>query len=416
MYSNHFYNMDSSEVLSLFEKYHYLTATEEEKERLFKWIREEGTDEEIKAMMDKAWEGFHDDGILFTETESENMLQNILYREGPAYDEDISRPQEKRSGYAIKLALALMLVFLIAGGGFYYHLTSSKGEKQIAQNTPELQNDVKPGGNKAILTLGNGHTIMLDSIQNGDLAHQGTTKIIKTGAGQLIYKTNNNHAVGRAKMALNTLNTPRGGQYQIILPDGSRVWLNAASALTFPTAFTGNTREVTLKGEAYFEIAEDADKPFNVHVSPGRIGKGMIVHVLGTHFDIKAYENEPSIKTTLTSGAIKISKGKESRLLHPNDQANIAWDKDPIEVSKVNVEDVIAWKNGFFHFNGEDMGAIMRKLERWYDVTVSYKNGIPSGHYTGIISRNTNLSEVLKMLQLSGVLFSLQGKEIIVLS
>jgi len=304
-------------------------------------------------------------------------------------------------------AAAAVLLLLASGSYFFLHHAHSKTElASIKKNT--LINDIAPGGNKAILTLSNGKKIILDSLHNGVVTQQGNSKIVKLNNGKLEYQSEKSKM--ESAVQYNTVVTPRGGQYQLVLADGSKVWLNAASSIHFPTAFTGNERNVEITGEAYFEVAHNATMPFHVKVN------NMDVEVLGTHFNINAYDDEGVMKTTLLEGSVKVSEGNESIFITPGEQAEVGNSSDNIEVKKdVDLDEVVAWKNGKFIFNNSDLKSIMRQLERWYNIDVVYKSKIPDEEFIGIISRNVNISEILKMLETTGaVQFEIDGRKIIV--
>jgi transmembrane sensor len=243
-------------------------------------------------------------------------------------------------------AAAAILLLIASGSYFFLNHQHSKTPVASVENKV-LINDAAPGGNKAILTLANGSEIILSNAKNGALTQQGNTKVVKLEDGKLAYQSGKINAP--IAIEYNTVSTPRGGQYQLTLSDGSKVWLNAESEITFPTAFTGKERKVVIKGEAYFEVAHDATKPFEVTAN------GMEVQVLGTHFNINAYEDEKSVKTTLLQGSVKVSKGNESVLIVPGEQARINNSDNEISVKKeVNLDQVMAWKNGLFNFNEAD--------------------------------------------------------------
>ncbi len=267
--------------------------------------------------------------------------------------------------------------------------------------------DIAPGRNRAILTLADGTQIPLDSAGAGQLAQQGNTHIIKLDSGQLAYRS----AAGASTATLlyNTISTPRGGQFRITLPDGTQVWLNASSSLRYPTAFTGRERRVELSGEAYFEVARNAGMPFRI------ASKEMEVEVLGTHFNIMAYDDEAVLKTTLLEGAVKVTRNGSSRRLQPGQQARIYKENGSMDVLQdANTEEAVAWKNGFIQFEGQDIKAAMRMLARWYNVEVDYRGAVPA-HFRGIIPRNVPVSQVLKMMELTGeVHFTIEGNRIIV--
>jgi ferric-dicitrate binding protein FerR (iron transport regulator) len=265
-------------------------------------------------------------------------------------------------------------------------------------------NDLVPGGNRAVLTLDNGQRVILDSARNGTLAKQGVAVVQKLANGRLAYVIQ----PGKNGVVLfNTITTPRGGQYEVLLPDGSKVWLNAASSLHYPTAFTGTERAVDLVGEAYFEVAKNALMPFHV-----RTGKADIT-VLGTHFNVNAYTEENTVRTTLLEGLVKVTAHGKSVLITPGQQAACG---DIITVLKdADTEEATAWKDGYFEFSGSDIQEVMRQLSRWYDVTVEYADSIPAERVSGRISRNNMAPDVLGFLEASGYHFKINGRTIRVL-
>ncbi|MEO9022859.1 MAG: FecR domain-containing protein [Ginsengibacter sp.] len=307
--------------------------------------------------------------------------------------------------------VAASALIILASGILYFYVNKNQSHLDsgnVVKNAV-LKNDIAPGGNKAILTLANGSTIVLDSAQNGTLTQQGSAKVVKLDDGKLVYREDENSSA--VAIQYNTITTPRGGQYQLILADGSKVWLNAASSIRFPTAFTGKEREVQITGEAYFEVAHNADMPFHVKVN------NMDVAVLGTHFNINAYNDEGVMKTTLLEGSVKVSEGNENVLIKPGEQAQIKKSSDKIIVKKdVDMEEVVAWKNGKFIFQDADIRSIMRQLERWYNITtVSYEGNVTNEEFVGVISRDVNVSQILSMLQSTGtVKFEVEGRKIIV--
>jgi transmembrane sensor len=302
-------------------------------------------------------------------------------------------------------------VILVAALGTYVYLNrrpKTEVAKVVVPATTPVQNDALPGGNKATLTLGNGQKIILDSAANGNLALQGKTKIVKTSDGQLAYTTQSDVT----NVYYNTVSTPKGGQYQLTLSDGTKIWMNAASVLRFPTAFTGKERLVELDGEAYFEVAKNALKPFIV-----KSKNGMIVQVLGTHFNMMAYADEQDAKTTLIEGSVKISNGSSVAMLKPGQQALTATGNagTGIRVNKeADIAEAIAWKNGIFQFNDADLETVMRNIARWYDVDISYEGQLPDKRFTGRMSRNLKASELLSGIEFIGVHFKIEGKKIVV--
>jgi ferric-dicitrate binding protein FerR (iron transport regulator) len=306
--------------------------------------------------------------------------------------------------WIIRIAAAAVVIFGLFTTIF---LLSRPHHPQIAQHPGSKLpfNDIAPGGNKAILTLADGKNIVLDTASNGTLAQQGGIKVIKTGA-QLNYSS----GINPAEVLYNTVTTPKGGQYQLTLSDGSRVWLNAASSLHFPTAFSGKERKVELTGEGYFEVAKNKEKPFIVTAN------NTSIEVLGTHFNVNAYSDENSIKTTLLEGSVKVSKGNAGTLIVPGEQARVNNFSGDITVKKdVDLDETVAWKNGKFVFQSEDIKSIMRQLERWYDVNVVYSKNVTDEEFIGSISRQVNISEILEMLEKAGsVYFEIKGRTIIV--
>ncbi|HWZ36464.1 MAG TPA: FecR family protein [Mucilaginibacter sp.] len=280
----------------------------------------------------------------------------------------------------------------------------------IKQNQPVITNqntkhDFAPGINKAILTLANGSTIVLNNVKNGTVSRQSNINVIKMG-NQLSYRSTDEK---NGVVAYNTVTIPRGGKYQqIILADGTRVWLNTASSLRFPTFFGGKERDVELTGEAYFEVAKNKKKPFNV------ITANQHIKVLGTHFNVNAYADESVTKTTLLEGSVKLYSGDKSIRIAPGQQSVLEVQKGFKINNGLDLDEVMAWKNDMFQFDEADIQTIMRQVGRWYDVDVVFNGPISTRTYHGRISRNSNSSEVLKILELSGVNFTIEGRKIVV--
>jgi transmembrane sensor len=303
-------------------------------------------------------------------------------------------------------AAAAILLLIASGSYFFLNHQHSKTPVASVENKV-LINDAAPGGNKAILTLANGSEIILSNAKNGALTQQGNTKVVKLEDGKLAYQSGKINAP--IAIEYNTVSTPRGGQYQLTLSDGSKVWLNAESEITFPTAFTGKERKVVIKGEAYFEVAHDATKPFEVTAN------GMEVQVLGTHFNINAYDDDNYIKTTLLEGSVKVTKGNESVLIVPGEQAKVSSSTDVIKIKKdADLDEAVAWKNGFFYFSHAGLQTVLHEFSRWYDVDVEYEGVLPQRVFEGKIQRSLNLSEVLKILETNDVHFKIEGKKIVV--
>jgi ferric-dicitrate binding protein FerR (iron transport regulator) len=272
--------------------------------------------------------------------------------------------------------------------------------------------DIAAGSQGAVLTLADGRKVVLDSLGNGTISLQ-TGAEVRLKDGQLVYDP---VAATEEQMVYNSISTPKGRQFQLILPDGTKVWLNAASSLKYPTHFSGNERKVEIKGEAYFEVAKNANKPFIV-----TLPKGAEVRVLGTHFNINAYDNEDAIKTTLLEGSVKVVNhdsaigNENSIMLKPGQQAVLAPHSLLTIHNSPDLEKVIAWKNGVFNFEDATLQEVMHQLERWYDIEVVYETGIPKLQFVGKMGRDLSLNNVLRGLELSKVHCRLEGRKLIVL-
>lgn len=302
------------------------------------------------------------------------------------------------------IAAAAILITVLGAAAWIWFKDSSA--QKAGSMSSKFGYDVLPGGNKATLTLANGSTILLADAAKGVIAEQGNTKIEKLDNGQLSY---NALSEKPEEVSYNTLTTPPAGQYQVMLPDGTRVWLNNASSLRYPTAFTGSSRSVELKGEAYFEVTPNSAKPFKVQTA------GQTIDVLGTSFNIMAYGDESIVSTTLLTGGVKVSRGNENMILKPGEQAQSNTNGAGLRVIKdVDADGVIAWKNGLFHFERADLRSVMRVLARWYDVDVEYEGQVTNHLFGGDIQRNLNLSQVLDILQHNQVHFSIEDKKITV--
>jgi transmembrane sensor len=280
--------------------------------------------------------------------------------------------------------------------------------ENIAKNRPGLvKNSIVPGSNKAILTLADGSTINLDNSNKGTLTHQGSTTVNKLNNGQLVYSTNNQSANGT--ILYNTATTPRGGQYQVVLSDGTKVWLNSASSIKYPVTFSGKERHIELTGEAYFEVAKNKKMPFTIAV------KGNSIEVLGTHFNVMAYSDDKNLVTTLLEGSVKLKRGNAEALLKPGEQALIEDGQEKYEVSEANTDDAVAWKNGYFVFDNENIQSIMKKVSRWYDIDVKYAGVTKDQSFGGTVSRFSNVDELFKVLELTGTVhFKIEGRMITV--
>lgn len=326
-----------------------------------------------------------------------------------------------------RLPAAAMLVISIGVGLYYFLLPQQKMTVPVDVAVQQREHDVLPGTNKAVLTLDNGDRVLLDDSQEGVLTKQGGVDVSKQGEG-IVYHMPHNREMD-APVVYNTLSTPRGGQYKLVLSDGSKVWLNASSSIRYPSSFAGDERRVEITGEVFFEVSRVMAKaskggpakkiPFKVKIiSPG--GSGGEVEVLGTQFNINAYADEEVVNTTLLEGSIKLlplhpeGKAGDAILIKPGQQVRLGKNGSLRVEKDVDLEETVAWKNGLFMMNGAAIPAVLRQLARWYDVDIVYRKGVPEGRITGDIPRDMNLSEVLKVMELSGVHFKIEDRKIVV--
>ncbi|HEY5968542.1 MAG TPA: FecR domain-containing protein [Chitinophagaceae bacterium] len=362
---------------------------------------ENSDDAELKQLMQKHFLENIENSEGINSDASRKLLKAIHDKIGSE-----SKSKKRRIIPLRRLAIAASVVGILLISVFL--LTDKVGKKEIVKSEIDQQrftNDVLPGGDKATLTLADGSTIVLDDAQNGTLAQQGNSKIIKLD-GKLSYDPTNKNS---REIVYNTISTPKGGQYQLELPDGSQVWLNATSSIHFPTSFIGNERKIEITGEAYFEIARDPNAPFIVKINNAE------VQVLGTHFNVNAYSDEDNVKTTLLEGSVKFVNNGNVNILKPGQQSQLTKEGTTKVVSNVDVDKVVAWKNGMFDFEQAGIETVMRQLSRWYDVEIEYK-GKTDDLFIAEMRRNIKLSDALRALELTGkVKFDIQGKKIIVM-
>lgn len=317
----------------------------------------------------------------------------------------------KSSGNVVRMSMKYWTiaasVILLFGLGYFFLSKKNTPSLVKADANKVMENDLLPGGNRAILTLGDGQQIILDSTQNGNLAKQGNSTVIKLDDGRIAYKDANEKS---ADIVYNTISTPRGGQYQVELADGSKVWLNAASSLRFPTRFSDRERKVEITGEVYFEIAKRAGVPFEVILT-----NGSKVQVLGTHFNVMDYADERKIETTLLEGSVRFIHNEKSMVINPGQQVVLDEITDGLSVNNnVEIEAVMAWKNGKFYFKNSDIESVMKQISRWYDVDVEFRGKVDK-KFEGSVSRNISASNIFKILEATGgVNFIIDGKKIVV--
>ena len=403
-------------IAYLLEAYSSRKATAAETAELFQWLKDNPQqppfNEHIRQLIDRFdprepvpavdWES------LYRQILEEAAIPGPQARpgtDGPAVDEDPT-PYPLRPFTRRRLTVAASIILLLGAGLIYF--IKPRPTATVADTHPVIQPpvpDIAPGANGAVLTLAGGQKIVLDSAGNGRLALQGNTQLLNQH-GQLSYQ----HARTAAseEVLYNTITTTRGRQYQLVLADGSKVWLNASSSLTFPTAFTGNNRTVEMTGEAYFEIAKNPSHPFRV------LSHGMEVQVLGTSFNINAYTDETLTRTTLLEGSVKVLSGPQGQVLTAGQQAQLNQSGGMKVTRDADLQEVVAWKDGLFLMKKADIATTMRQIARWYDVEIVYPGGAPTGRISGDIPRNMNLSKVLEVMALSGVHFTIEGKKVMV--
>lgn len=390
--------MDSNLFFSLLDKYRDGTATDAE-----------------KALVEAYYRRLERAGSTELSPEEEAALKEGLYQQivDNIRTDETKVVSLKRRTYSLVAAAAVLLVVLGAGG--YFWLSNKPAPSALKQPIASVKSkDLPPGREAAVLTLADGQKIVLDSAK-GTICQQGNVSVLNV-KGMLSYARVSKKN-GQPEVIYNTVSTARGNQYQLILADGTKVWLNSASSLRFPTSFTGNRREVELDGEGYFEVAKNPAKPFHVKT------RSQDIEVLGTHFNVNAYKDEESIKTTLLEGKVKVVNRKsvpqggsndQSVILKPGEQASVSQTSPSITVQTADIDQVMAWKNGWFEFDDTDVKMIMRQISRWYDVDIVYEIKPGNDKFGGRISRNLNLSNILKMLENYGVHFRLEGKTLVV--
>ncbi len=382
----------------LVDRYFSGACTEAEQKELARWIDDAQNDDALKELLEEAWHGYQPAAAM-----PDEMADRVLAAVFEQPQQQAGRVRRMAGWRGVAAAAAVLLLAAVA----YLAMKPEKQGQHLAEQPARYRNEVPAGGNKALLTLGDGTVITLDSAANGLLARQGQVQVVKTANGELSYEGKGGFG---DPAAVNTMRTPRGGEYRLTLPDGTRVWLNAASSITFPVTFRGNDRPVQISGEVYFEVAHNPAKPFRVTAG------GATVEVLGTHFNINAYDGEAAVKTTLLEGAVKVTSRLSRAVLDPGQQARITAAGSMEVENDVDLDEVMAWKNGYFQFNDADMPSVMRQLENWYDVTVSYESGkIPERSFGGGIQRTLPLTKVLKILEENDVRFKVEGRHITVL-
>lgn len=373
--------------------------TPEEEGQLNQWASQsDAHQQQLKELMNRST--LQQEYNLYAE--AERRAEPVSVPDISGLGNDLAPVRKLRTGNQWWWAAALVL--LIGGSGYFWVTTNKKRATLAAIESSGV--DIPPGSNRALLTLSDGTTIVLDSMAPGAIAKDGNASIVKSEGG-ILYRVNGEST---DDVLMNTMRTPNGGQYQLVLPDGSRVWMNAASSITYPTAFSGKERRVTVSGEVYLEVAKNANQPFRVDI------KETTIEVLGTSFNVNAYPEEAVIRTTLVDGKVKVIAGGNMAVLQPGQQATYdLGESKPINIkSDVNIEQTMAWKNGLFSFVDADFNSVMKQLERWYNITVKYNDKIPTVTINGEMYRNASFQHVIQFLQRMGIKLSQEGNTLII--
>jgi ferric-dicitrate binding protein FerR (iron transport regulator) len=408
--------MTQDRIIYLLEKHLAQQATAAETEEFWRMVQNAEEDSAVREVLLATWLQFNTEEQLLPQ--QADALFNTIINEA----EGLHRKPAKlvRMKTWTRMAAAAVIIMMLGVGGYLY-MNYNVNNPTGKVNPARVADVAAPTSANAVLTLANGQQIELNKADTGSIAQQGSARVIKQADGEIIYHSP--LTIDHSPIAYNTLVVPRGSKVvNIVLSDGTKVWLNSASSLRYPASFTGNERTVEMTGEVYFEVTpltpkgESRKAPFIVKIgSPS--GNGGEVEVLGTHFNINAYDDEPVVKTTLLEGKVKISSmvNGEWSILKPGEQA-VAGNHSPLTIDhSPDVEAVMAWKNGRFEFSGNTIEPIMKQVARWYDVEVEYRGAVPTDNFMGGTSRQANVSELLKILeQTKAIRFQIEGKKIIV--
>jgi ferric-dicitrate binding protein FerR (iron transport regulator) len=409
--------MSQKRLQDLIDKLLANNCTEAEKQELFQLIETVEDEPQLRDVLEGAWMRYDQPSHIVAEDRSAAILKNIL-------NENQVVPLRQKRKLWPYMAAAASVVVLIGLGVYRLWLPTAKGPAK--PNIAAITNDVKaPDKSKATLTLAGGQQILLDQAQTGTLATENGSRVVIEKDGQLVYQSIPAQPGANGQSAIvtyNTLNNPRGSRViTLTLPDGSRVWLNAGTSLTYPTAFAANERKVTITGEAYFEVKHiSAAKkiPFIVEMA-GPTGNRGDITVLGTHFNVKAYDDEADAKVTLLEGSVRVQSAignRQSAMLKPGEQTSVSQTSQPSHPIPVQTDAVMAWKEGLFDYKRSDITEVLRDAARWYDIDVVYAGKRPNDTFTGGIDRTATLTELLTILQMTGIRFKLEGRKLTVLS
>jgi len=381
--------MDEQQLKELLYRYKNNTASEQEKALIESWYLQHHEENLPEYDLE---ERLHDAESVWASLHHKEAIKTLM-------------PVIVRVAAAASVVIGLFF-------GIYYIL----GHKQPAKQLTKIRtHDIAPGSNKAILTLANGNKISITDAKKGIISQQAGIQIAKNTKGQIVY------VIKRAGVTTeglnnkadypvyNTLTTPRGGQTSVTLSDGTVAYLDAGSSIKFPVLFAGSERRVAITGQVYFEVVHNAAKPFRVSV------KGQTIEDIGTSFNINAYDDEPVIKTTLLTGSVKITKGTETTMLKPGQQAITLFNDNNIKIKNVDAAATAAWKNGYFHFDDNTLQEVMRQLARWYNVDIKYDGALPSRNFSGEISRDVTASQILDILSFKKIHYKIEDKTIVIM-
>jgi ferric-dicitrate binding protein FerR (iron transport regulator) len=395
--------MTKQRLQYLFERYIQNILTADEEKEFMNGLNAIDDGYDIDEILTQLWlDSGEPDAIA--DAESERRIQNVMNRvntkKSPAVLLFFGR-------YGWLKAAAVLAVALSAGLWFVNHQPKTT-QAALVKNTPIA---IRPGGNKAYLTMANGSTIVLNDVKNGNVAVQAGIQVNKVKNGLVAYDSKDKVPAPNAATQFNTITTPRGGQYQVLLADGTKAWLNAASSLKFPVAFNGDERKVEITGEVYFEVAKDKAHPFIVKAND------VNVRVLGTHFDVSAYADDDAVITTLMEGSVKMTKGTVSSLLKPGQQGIAINNKGNVTLQNADIEATEAWRKGLFIFHDETIANVMKIMARWYDVDIVYEGDVKNKEFGGSTSKDKNIVTLLENMKLTGAIhYRIDGRRVIVMN
>ncbi|NGM67180.1 FecR family protein [Sphingobacterium sp. SGR-19] len=379
-------------IRQLFHRFLQNRCTSEELDRLYQYFEIDENEAVLREIILEELDKDLEEGNEVAQEQHLSLLFDQLNekiqgaREVPLY-------KRLLSSRWVQIAATISLVAFLAVASYRYMNPPAPIEKLVKSEADYPQ----PGSDKAVLTLFNGKQVVLNDAKQDQILKEAGVTVFNAEEGLVVYQVDESVVPGHHDdTQINTISTPRGGQYQIVLTDGTKVWLNASSSLEFPSHFSGDSRKVKLIGEAYFEVAHQASKPFFVQTAESE------VEVLGTIFNVMAYPEEKSSQITLLTGSVNINKKSETVRLHPGQQAEITRDRKSIRVLNVDPESIVAWKNGIFLFDGSDLQQVMRQVGRWYNAEVEYQDGVPPVKLTGMVSRKDSLAVLLEILERAG--------------